>query len=69
MPYVNIKVLRGLLDEKQKAQLIAEVTDSVERVCAVPNPAFRDGIWVLLEEIQDGHWGVGGRQASPPKRD
>lgn len=29
------------------------------------NDAFRPYVWVILEEVASGHWGVGGRGLTP----
>ena len=58
MPLVQIKGVSGLLDSKQKQELIRKVTDAV---VSVEGEGLRPVTWVLLEEIQSGEWGVGGK--------
>ncbi|MBL4665676.1 MAG: 4-oxalocrotonate tautomerase family protein [Nitrospinaceae bacterium] len=58
MPLVQIKGISGLLDSKQKQELIQKVTDAV---VSVEGEGLRPVTWVLLEEIQSGEWGVGGK--------
>lgn len=62
MPYVNIKVTReGGPDAKgpspeQKAEIIAGVTDLLERVLN-KNPA---STMVVIDEVPLENWGIGG---------
>lgn len=55
MPIVDITLIEGRAPEKKRA-LIAEVTDTVERVLGAP----RDSIRVVLREIPASHYGVAG---------
>ena len=57
MPYVNIKITReGGTTREQKAELIAGVTDLLERVLNKP-PA---STYVVINEVELEDWGVGG---------
>jgi 4-oxalocrotonate tautomerase len=57
MPFANLKVPAGLIDESQKQDLVNQVTDMYAKV-------FGDGArattMVLVEEVVDGGWGIGG---------
>ena len=61
MPYIEVKVFRDELDTAQSKTLIAKVT---EAVVETTSEALRDKTWVVIEEIKDGHWGVGGAALS-----
>ena len=55
---VTIWVLRDEYGPEQKAALIRNVTDAVADAVGED---VRDSTWVVIEEIQRGDWGVGGR--------
>lgn len=56
MPYVNIQVTRENVSAQQKAELIAGVTDLLQRVLD-KDPALTH---VVIDEIDLDNWGVGG---------
>ncbi|PKO68027.1 MAG: tautomerase [Betaproteobacteria bacterium HGW-Betaproteobacteria-16] len=68
MPYVNIKVTREGVTPAQKAELIAGVSDLLQRVLD-KDPSRTH---VVIDEIDLENWGVGGlpvlqyRQRSQP---
>ncbi len=59
MPYVNIQVTRENVSAQQKAELIAGVTDLLQRVLD-KDPALTH---VVIDEIDLDNWGVGGLPA------
>ena len=61
MPLVTIWVLKGQFDADQKADLIIRVTDGI---VATAGESSRALTWVLIEEIDRGGWGAGGRVRS-----
>jgi 4-oxalocrotonate tautomerase len=56
MPYVNIKITREGATPEQKAELIAGVTQLLQRVLN-KNPATT---FVVIDEAQMEDWGIGG---------
>lgn len=68
MPYVNIKVTREGVTPAQKAELIAGVSDLLQRVLD-KDPSRTH---VVIDEVDLENWGVGGlpvlqyRQRSQP---
>lgn len=60
MPYVNIKITREGVSSDQKAELIAGVTDLLQRVLG-KNPATTV---VVIDEVDTDNWGVGGEQVT-----
>ncbi len=63
MPFVNIKAVKGVMSEEDKARLIAKVTDVVVEIAGGGSEEFRQGTWVVIEEIEPSHWGAGGKPA------
>ncbi len=55
---VTVWVLRDEYAAQQKAELIRNVTNAVADALG---EEVRDSTWVVIEEIQQGDWGVGGR--------
>jgi len=58
MPLVQIKLIENVFDEKQKREIIAKVTDAM---VAIEGEAMRGVTWVLVEEVREGSWGIGGQ--------
>ena len=56
MPYVNIRVT-GTLDREQKAQIAAEITDTLERIAHKP----KSYTYVTFDELPEENWAVVGR--------
>ncbi|MFH1032953.1 MAG: 4-oxalocrotonate tautomerase family protein [Pseudomonadota bacterium] len=60
MPLVNIKLIPDGITAQQKAEVIAGVTEVLQRVLG-KNPAQTV---VIIEEIPSENWGSGGQQVS-----
>ena len=58
MPFIKVNIIRGVLSKEQKAQVIAEVTDVFGRMMG---DEFAAGTWVVVNEIDNGNWGEGGK--------
>ncbi|MFI0821549.1 tautomerase family protein [Streptomyces sp. NPDC021098] len=57
MPFANFKVPAGTLDERQKEQIITRTTDLYAEIYG---ERARANTLVLVEEVTDGGWGIGG---------
>ena len=57
MPLVEVKVFKDELTSEQTQALIQKITDAV---ASVSSPKLRPVTWVVVQEIKDGNWGVGG---------
>lgn len=60
MPFVNIKIADDPITKEQKAELIAGVTELLQRVLD-KNPA---NTFVIIDQVNTDNWGVGGEQVS-----
>ncbi|MFI9835727.1 tautomerase family protein [Nonomuraea sp. NPDC051941] len=61
MPFANLKVPADTLTPESKKKLIDAVTDAVTDAYAdVYGERARATTLVLLEEVPDGGWGLGG---------
>ncbi|MCZ0985052.1 tautomerase family protein [Streptomyces diastatochromogenes] len=57
MPFANFKVPAGSLDEKQKELIVTRAT---ELYAEIYGERARATTMVLVEEVADGGWGIGG---------
>lgn len=61
MPLVDIEVIEGVFDDKQKADMIAKVTNAMVEV---EGENMRGVTWVRVKEVRSGQWGIGGTTPS-----
>ena len=61
MPLVNVKLIEGVFDDKQKREMIERVT---EAMVAVEGEGMRPVTWVIIDEVKGGDWGIGGKALS-----
>jgi 4-oxalocrotonate tautomerase len=59
MPLVNVKLVEGVFTEKQKHEMAAKLTDVM--VAFEGSEAFREVVWVLIEELHRDGWHIGGQ--------
>ena len=57
MPLIQVNVFENELSQKQSREIIDKIT---EVVAETTSEKLRDVTWVIVNEIKDGHWGVGG---------
>jgi 4-oxalocrotonate tautomerase len=58
MPLVDIHLIEGVFDKKQKQDMISKVTNAM---VAVEGEAMRGVTWVRIYEVASGEWGIGGK--------
>ncbi len=58
MPYVNVKLIEGVLDSDQKREIIEKVT---EAMIEIEGENMRGVTWVVVDEVKSGDWGIGGQ--------
>lgn len=56
MPYVNVKITRDGVTARQKAQIVAEITATLERVLG-KRPEYTH---IVIDEIDPENWGFAG---------
>jgi 4-oxalocrotonate tautomerase len=59
MPLVTVTLVEGAFTEKQKHDLAARLTDVM--VAFEGSEAFREVVWVLIEERHRDGWHIGGQ--------
>lgn len=57
MPLVEVKVFEDELSQDQSKELISKITDVVTEVTS---DKLRGATWVIIDQVKDGQWGVGG---------
>ncbi len=57
MPLAQLKGIGGFLTSEQKKELITKVTDAI---VSVEGEGIRPVTWVIIEDVPEGQWGVGG---------
>jgi len=58
MPLVQVKLIEGVFSPDQKQEMITRLT---ETMVDIEGEALRPVTWVLVEELNSGDWGVGGK--------
>jgi 4-oxalocrotonate tautomerase len=58
MPFVNVKLIEGVFTPDQKQEMITRLT---ETMVDIEGEAMRPVTWVVLEEVNSGEWGIGGK--------
>jgi 4-oxalocrotonate tautomerase len=64
MPFVNIKLVEGVFTTGQKHEMAAAISDVMVRFEG--SEAFREVVWVLIEELHKDGWHIGGRPFAGP---
>jgi len=58
MPFVNVKVIKGVFSPDEKQQMISKLTETMVGIEGEP---MRGVTWVTIEEVESGDWGIGGQ--------
>jgi 4-oxalocrotonate tautomerase len=58
MPFVNVKLVGGVFTEDEKHRMAAALTDVMVKFEG--SEAFREVVWVLIEELHTDGWHIGG---------
>ena len=61
MPFVNVKLIKGVFSAEEKKEMITKLTDTM---VSIEGEAMRQVTWVIVEEAESGHWGIGGHALS-----
>jgi len=57
MPFVNVKLIKGVFNAEEKQDMISKLTDTM---VSIEGEAMRQVTWVTIEEVESGQWGIGG---------
>ncbi|GAA0995297.1 4-oxalocrotonate tautomerase family protein [Acrocarpospora macrocephala] len=58
MPLINVKVIEGVFDDSQKAEIVKSLT---EAMVSIEGENMRSVTWVVIEDVKSGDWGIGGQ--------
>jgi 4-oxalocrotonate tautomerase len=58
MPLITVKLIEDVFTPEQKVKIIETLTDAM---VAIEGENLRDLTFVLIEEVKQGNWGVGGK--------
>ena len=61
MPLITIKLIEGVYSQNQKQEMIKRMTDMM---VDLEGEHMRPVTWVVIEEVKNGDWGVGGKAFS-----
>ncbi len=61
MPFTTIKIIEGVFSREKKTELVQKVS---EAMIDVTGEGMRDKTWVVIEEVKQGDWGIGGKTPS-----
>ena len=64
MPLVTVRVLKGALDQSERQAIQQRITDVLVDVEGRGKEAFRQYVWVIIEEEEPSNWSVGGQPLS-----
>jgi 4-oxalocrotonate tautomerase len=58
MPLIEVHVIRDVFSKEQKRQIISKLTDAM---VSIEGESLRDKTMCLIEEVESGEWGIGGK--------
>ena len=65
MPFINVKLVENVFTSEEKHALAEALTDVMVKFEG--SEAFRETIWVLIEELNPDGWHIGGRAWKGPQ--
>ncbi|VVN43648.1 tautomerase family protein [Pseudomonas fluorescens] len=65
MPFVNVKLVDGVFTSEEKHAMAKDLTDVMVKYEG--SEAFREVVWVLIEELHTDGWHIGGRPFAGPR--
>jgi 4-oxalocrotonate tautomerase len=58
MPLIQVKLIEKVFTHEQKQQMIEKITDAM---VSIEGESMRGLTWVVIEDVQSGEWGIGGK--------
>ncbi len=64
MPFVQINTIKGMLNPRQKQQMLEKVADVMVEIEGAGDPEFRKSIWIAINESEAECWSMAGMRPS-----
>jgi len=64
MPFVNVKLIKGVFDADQKQKMLEQLTDTM---VSIEGESMRSVTWVTIDEVESGDWAIGGEALTTEK--
>ncbi len=58
MPLIQVKLINEVFNAKEKKEIISKLTDAM---VSIEGENLRPVTWVVIEEVKQGDWGIGGK--------
>jgi 4-oxalocrotonate tautomerase len=65
VPFLNLRTVKGLLNDDQKKYLMDKFTELLVETEGGGNPEFRKMVWIQIEEEEPKHWQLGELRPTP----
>jgi 4-oxalocrotonate tautomerase len=64
MPLIQVRVIKDVFSKEQKRQIISKLTDAM---VSIEGENMRNVTWCVVEEVESGDWGIGGKHRRHPR--
>jgi 4-oxalocrotonate tautomerase len=64
MPVINVRTIKGLLNDEKRKLIQKRITDLFVEIEGGGNPGYKPYIWVSIEELEPEQWAMGGQPLS-----
>ncbi len=61
MPLIHVTLIENVFSQAQKQEMIQKLTDAM---VSIEGEKLRSLTWVVIEEVKDGNWEIGGKPLS-----
>jgi len=58
MPLIQVRVIKDVFNKEQKQRIIRDLTSAM---VSIEGEAMRGVTWCVVEEVESGDWGIGGK--------
>ena len=65
MPFLNLRTVKGLLNDEQKKYLMEKFTELLVETEGGRNPDFKKMVWIQIDEEEPKNWQIGELRPTP----